>query len=369
MSSKSVLEHFTVPDDFQNGNTFKGKCMHCGTLISGSYKVTSNFVTHMKRKHRDLYILHSENKEIQPTLTQCIKKSVKYSPSDPKQLEMTNALIMFIAGDLLPLSIVENVPDELNYVTYEPKENFSETQGKLLCKDGTKTQNKDQIYHKAIISILKLPTLQQNIDERDENTLTGTIMEYKWILSNETTKEIAINDTQLYVYTCERNDSNTTEELPSNDTLHIYYSNKTVYLRDPENYATGWFECNADNIARLDESQNCPAEGYSSIDRRRRIEVGQMVSYKASRVSRSSKANESGYGLVEFNTDTVSPKFHIHGSGNETPYADIDITLKADPLPESDSSEEEDPDTNSDLLKLDDIIKLTNLIEIFYLIN
>ena len=23
MSSKSVLEHFTVPDDFQNGNTFK----------------------------------------------------------------------------------------------------------------------------------------------------------------------------------------------------------------------------------------------------------------------------------------------------------------------------------------------------------
>ncbi|XP_071181300.1 zinc finger BED domain-containing protein 4-like [Mytilus edulis] len=64
MSSKSVLEHFTVPDDFQNGNTFKGKCMHCGTLISGSYKVTSNFVTHMKRKHRDLYILHSENKEI-----------------------------------------------------------------------------------------------------------------------------------------------------------------------------------------------------------------------------------------------------------------------------------------------------------------
>ncbi|CAG2195288.1 unnamed protein product [Mytilus edulis] len=77
-------------------------------LISGSYKVTSNFVTHMKRKHRDLYILHSENKEIQPTLTQCIKKSVKYSPSDPKQLEMTNALIMFIAGDLLPLSIVES---------------------------------------------------------------------------------------------------------------------------------------------------------------------------------------------------------------------------------------------------------------------
>ncbi|XP_076105842.1 uncharacterized protein LOC143074180 [Mytilus galloprovincialis] len=127
------------------------------------------------------------------------------------------------------------------------------------------------------------------------------------------------------------------------------------------------------------------------------MEVGQMVSYKASRVSRSSIANESRHGLVymptvssdgrkgrqpeerhgdlnlpvpylknktcghnntegpflnyievEFNIDTVSQKFHIHGSGNETPYADIDLTMKADPLPESDSSEEEGPDTNSD---------------------
>ncbi|CAG2239456.1 unnamed protein product [Mytilus edulis] len=343
-----------------------------------------------------------------------------------------------------------NVPDEINYVTYEPKENRSNSRGKILCKDDTKTQNNDKIYQKAIISILKVPLSQQNIDERDENTLTGTLMEYKcmtlnadncvisdntfklnieWVLRNETTKEIAVNNKQLYVYTCERNDSNTTEELPSNDTLHIYYLNKTVYLRDPENYATGCFECvlvendvsektttfpdielktvnkiknNADNIARLVESQNCPAEGYSSIDRRHRIEVGQMVSYKASGVSGSSIANESGHILavssdggkgrqteetngddnltvqhlknitsgqnnteasflnyieVEFNTDTVSPKFHINGSGNETPYADIDLTMTADPLPESDSSDEEGPDTKSEFMTLYDIYK------------
>lgn len=72
------------------------------------FKILNKAFCNFQRKHRDLYILHSENKEIQPTLTQCIKKSVKYSPSDPKQLEMTNALIMFIAGDLLPLSIVES---------------------------------------------------------------------------------------------------------------------------------------------------------------------------------------------------------------------------------------------------------------------
>lgn len=48
----------------------------------------------------------------------------------------------------------------------------------------------------------------------------------------------------------------------------------------------------------------------------------------------------------------------IHGSGNKTPYADIDLTLKADHLPESDSSEEEDPDTNNEFMTLDDIQKL-----------
>ncbi|VDI55921.1 two pore calcium channel protein 1 [Mytilus galloprovincialis] len=105
MSSKSVLEHFTVPDDFQNGNTFKGKCMHCGTLISGSYKVTSNFVTHMKlgifyhsllskvknfknlmekadtkyqvpsRKHLSSKLLHEKSVEIKNNLVNTLKRA------------------------------------------------------------------------------------------------------------------------------------------------------------------------------------------------------------------------------------------------------------------------------------------------------
>ncbi|VDI07907.1 Hypothetical predicted protein [Mytilus galloprovincialis] len=38
MSSKSVLEHFTVPDDFQNGNTFKGKCYAGRTELPDNLK-------------------------------------------------------------------------------------------------------------------------------------------------------------------------------------------------------------------------------------------------------------------------------------------------------------------------------------------
>ncbi|CAC5407925.1 unnamed protein product [Mytilus coruscus] len=363
-----------------------------------------------------------------------------------------------------------NEPDEIKYVTYEPTKNCSVSERKLLCIDDKNTQYNakiNHVNHKAIINIVKLPTSKQYIDDRNESTPTERLIQYncmtlnadnclisdntfqlnvEWISSNETTKEIATNDTQLYVYICKCNGSNTEEQLPCNETIQMYYSNKTLHLRDPEKYPTASFECvlvendvfektttsadieimrfvqvykligisvacgmilvgviiwgirialnkfknNADNIARMNESQNCPAEGYSSIERRRRIEVGQMVSYKASRVSRSSIANESGHGLVyvpvessnssrsakpeetngngylqvpylknitsgkintetpflnyievEFNTDTVSPKFHIHGSGNGTPYADIDLTIKADPLPESDSSEEE----------------------------
>lgn len=43
------------------------------------------------------------------------------------------------------------------------------------------------------------------------------------------------------MYSCKCNIS--TEELPCNETMYIYYSNKTVYLRDPEKNAKGTFEC------------------------------------------------------------------------------------------------------------------------------
>lgn len=61
---------------------------------------------------------------------------------------------------------------------------------------------------------------------------------------------------------------------------------------------------------------------------------------------------------VQFDTNTVGRQFIIHGSENATPYADIDLTIKADPLPESDSSDEEEQDNTSEFMTLEDIQKL-----------
>ncbi|CAG2248492.1 unnamed protein product [Mytilus edulis] len=428
--------------------------------------------------YNDQSIMIVVGKDINPNFTS------RYGITDTRHLNILNFTVAdqgrYMCHGVVDMefqqhTVIVNMckkPEKISLDSYPPNKISSTSERKLLCTNDN-TQYNDQLSRKAIIRILKLPTSKENIDDKNGNNGKGRLMEYKcmtlnadnclisknalqltveWISSNKITKETAANTTQHFEYTCECNASNTGENLPCNETMQIYYSNKTVYLRDPDKYAIGSFECvlvendvsektttppdielnsfvqrytciglsvvcgvifvgvliwsirralnnvknNADNNARLDESQNCPAEGYSSIDRRRRIEVGQMVSYKASRVSRSSKANESGYGLVssdgrkgrqpddltvpylkniisgqnstetpflnyievEFNTDTVSPKLHIHGSGNKTPYADIDLTLKADHLPESDSSEEEDPDTNSEFMTLDDIQKL-----------
>lgn len=53
---------------------------------------------------------------------------------------------------------------------------------------------------------------------------------------------------------------------------------------------------NIDNIPRRDASHDLQIEGYSSIERRLRLEVGQQVSYTASRLSRLSIGKERGNG-------------------------------------------------------------------------
>lgn len=70
-----------------------------------------------------------------------------------------------------------------------------------------------------------------------------TFLCFEGISSNKITKETAANTTQHFEYTCECNASNTGENLPCNETMQIYYSNKTVYLRDTDKYAIGSFEC------------------------------------------------------------------------------------------------------------------------------
>ncbi len=46
--------------------------------------------------------------DTQQTLTNFMKPLKKYDPKNPKQLQVTNALVDFVAGDLMPLAIVES---------------------------------------------------------------------------------------------------------------------------------------------------------------------------------------------------------------------------------------------------------------------
>ena len=45
---------------------------------------------------------------------------------------------------------------------------------------------------------------------------------------------------------------------------------------------------------------------------------------------------------VVFDSTKPGRKFCIRGKRSDTPYADIDLTLKADPLPDSESSDSSD---------------------------
>ena len=107
--SAPVFKHF---EEIQDG---KAKCKHCSSKISGSAKITSNFVTHMKRKHREAYLststttsTSSSKPEVQSTMTSFAKQTTQCSIHDPRQIQITEKLLFFIAGNLMPLSVVDS---------------------------------------------------------------------------------------------------------------------------------------------------------------------------------------------------------------------------------------------------------------------
>lgn len=70
--------------------------------------------------------------------------------------------------------------------------------------------------------------------------------------------------------------------------------------------------------------------------------------------------NKSSAGLnyieVEFDATNQNSKFHVHGADNRRPYADIDFSVKADPLPSSDDSDNETPShAENDFASLEDV--------------
>ena len=105
-----ILEHFNIPDSLDDN--FKAKCKYCHKEISGSLGTTTNFIKHIKRCHSMKYEEFISQKEpksdAQQKLNLLPKFCKKYPPHDARQHEITDELVSFIAGDLIPLSIVEN---------------------------------------------------------------------------------------------------------------------------------------------------------------------------------------------------------------------------------------------------------------------
>ena len=51
----------------------------------------------------------------QPSMQKFVSATKAYAPRDPRQLQITDALVMFVAGGLMPLSVVEH-PDFCAFV-------------------------------------------------------------------------------------------------------------------------------------------------------------------------------------------------------------------------------------------------------------
>lgn len=78
------------------------------------------------------------------------------------------------------------------------------------------------------------------------------------------------------------------------------------------------------------------------------------------RQNRNRKHDSTKLNYIEIAFDTVTNKreFRIHGADNRTPYADIDFTVKADPIISSDESEDSsslNENNENDFVSLEEI--------------
>ncbi|XP_063065625.1 zinc finger BED domain-containing protein 4 [Engraulis encrasicolus] len=127
----SILDYFNIVFEGENGK-IESNCKACGTRIQAKRTVTSNFVTHLKRKHQAMYDEFVRRKDVKreayssgtlqtfsantsggggsrasfqnPGTTQV----VKFDRGDPRQTLVSEAIAKMIVRDLQPVQIVEN---------------------------------------------------------------------------------------------------------------------------------------------------------------------------------------------------------------------------------------------------------------------
>uniref|UniRef100_A0A9J8BAG5 HAT C-terminal dimerisation domain-containing protein n=1 Tax=Cyprinus carpio carpio TaxID=630221 RepID=A0A9J8BAG5_CYPCA len=122
MASKSrvsILDYFNIVCEGENGK-IESNCKACGTRIQAKRTVTSNFVTHLKRKHQAMYDEFVRKKDVKreamqmctgPPTGRVISQSGagmnKFDYSDPRQSLISEAIAKMIIRDLQPAQMVE----------------------------------------------------------------------------------------------------------------------------------------------------------------------------------------------------------------------------------------------------------------------
>nr|XP_023675014.1 zinc finger BED domain-containing protein 4-like isoform X1 [Paramormyrops kingsleyae] len=126
-SRVSILDYFNIVFEGENGK-IESNCKACGTRIQAKRSVTSNFVTHLKRKHQAMYDEFVKKKDVKREA--CASGTVqqlhgggrseaarsshvggvvaKFDRNDPRQLLITEAIAKMIIRDLQAVQIVEN---------------------------------------------------------------------------------------------------------------------------------------------------------------------------------------------------------------------------------------------------------------------
>ncbi|KAM7411853.1 hypothetical protein PAMA_021703 [Pampus argenteus] len=150
VSKVSILDYFNIVFEGENGK-IESNCKACGTRIQAKRSVTSNFVTHLKRKHQAMYDDFVKRKDMKregyssgslhsftttnggnTRYTHPISTGVggggsvggmgtleggiggsgggvtKFDRHDPRQVLISEAIAKMIVQDLQPVSIVEN---------------------------------------------------------------------------------------------------------------------------------------------------------------------------------------------------------------------------------------------------------------------
>ncbi|XP_038143273.1 zinc finger BED domain-containing protein 4 [Cyprinodon tularosa] len=151
VSKVSILDYFNIVFEGENGK-IESNCKSCGTRIQAKRSVTSNFVTHLKRKHPAMYDDFVKRKDMKregyssaclhtfatnggnPRFTLPVTTGAagggalggvggvgsleeggghrtgvtKFDRHDPRQVLISEAITKMIVHDLQPVSIVEN---------------------------------------------------------------------------------------------------------------------------------------------------------------------------------------------------------------------------------------------------------------------